>query len=137
MILKIFKILTVMSYLFITFDTGHIGGPFGLYIILGLFWNISSILLSVLFLTILSVFLYSSFKPFKKNELYLYLFGGFILLIPVLSHINIVLTQFKNRGDNRFFLTLIPFLFFYFMTLFIIRRQKHKINASSGQKPTP
>jgi hypothetical protein len=124
MILKILKILTVISYLFITWTGSHLGGSFGFYIILGLFLNISSILLSVLFLTILSVFLYSSFKPFKKNELYVFLFGGVILFIPVLFHTYIVLTQFKNRGDNLFFLTLLPFLFLYGMTVFLISRQK-------------
>ena len=138
MILKILKILTVISYLFITCTGGHLRGAFGYYIVLGLFWNISTILLSVLFLTILSVFLYSSFKPFKKNELYVFLLGGVILIMPVLSHFYTVLTQFKNRGDNLFFLTLFPFLILYCMTLFLISSQKKiKINVSSEPKPTP
>lgn len=124
MILKILKIFTVISYLFITWTGDHLRGAFGFYLILGLLGNISTILLSVLFLTILTVFLYSSFKPFKKNELYVFLLGGVILFIPILSHFYTVLTQFKNRGDNLFFLTLFPFLILYSMTLFLISRQK-------------
>ena len=110
MILKILKIFTVVSYLFIMWTGDHLGGTLGFYIAWGFFGNISTILLSALFSTILTVFLYSSFKPFKKNELYVFLLGGVILIIPVLSHFYTVLTQFKNRGDDRFFLTLFPFL---------------------------
>ena len=124
MILKILKIFTVISYLFIMRTGDHLGGAFGYYLIFGLLGNISTILLSALFLTILTVFLYSSFKPLNKNELYVFLLGGVILIIPVLSHFCTVLTQFKNRGDNLFFLTLFPFLVLYGMTLFLICRKK-------------
>lgn len=137
MILKILKIFTVISYLLIIWTGDHLGGIFGYYIILGLFGDISTILLSVLFLIILTVFLYSSFKPFKKNELHVFLLGGVILIIPVLSHFYTVLTQFKNRGDNRFFLTLFLFLILYGMTLVSIGRQKKNKNVSSDPKPTP
>ena len=129
MILKILKIFTVISYFFITWTGDHLGCVFGFYMVLGLFGNISTILISALFLTILSVFLYSSFKPFKKNELYVFLVGGVILIIPVLSHLYTVLTQFKNRGDNLFFLTLFPFLILYGMTLFLLSR-KNNVNVS-------
>lgn len=124
MILKILKIFTVLSYFFITWTGDHLGGFLGFYMVLGLFGNIFTILISASFLTILSVFLYSSFKPFKKNELYVFLLGGVILIIPVLSHLYTVLTQFKNRGDNLFFLTLFPFLILYGMTLFLLSRKK-------------
>ncbi|GAA4305841.1 hypothetical protein [Aestuariibaculum suncheonense] len=133
MSLKILKILTVISFLLITWSGPHIGGPFGLYLILGLLGNISSIIQAGVILVILILFLYSSYKSFHKYDLYLFLVGGVILMIPICSHINTVFTHYKNKGDNVFFLTLIPFLLLYGITLLKIYKQKMKFNSNDNK----
>ncbi|MCR8667248.1 hypothetical protein NO995_06120 [Aestuariibaculum sp. M13] len=131
--LKILKILTVISFLLITWSGPHIGGPFGLYLILGLFGNISSIIQAGVILVILILFLYNSYKSFHKYDLHLFLIGGIILMIPICSHIYTVLTQYQNKGDKIFFLTLIPFLFSYSVTLFKIYKQKMELKLNDNK----
>jgi hypothetical protein len=130
MILKILKILTVLSFLMITFDSGHLGGQFGIYIILGLFFGFQEAILAALFLIILALFLLSSFKNLKTKDLYIFIIGGLILMIPIIAHIRFLLITMKNRGDKVFYLTLLPFLTFYGLTLFKIIRENKKMKNS-------
>lgn len=124
--LKFLKIGTVIAYLCITWAGAHIGGPFGLCILLGLF-SIQTILISALFLTVLIAFLYSANNAFKKYELEVFLVGGLILSIPIISHAHTVLVFFE-RKDDTFFLTLIPFILLYGIILFKIQKQRNHDN---------
>lgn len=124
--LKIFKILTVLSFVIITIDTGHIGGQFGIFIILAYFSDFKDILISILFSSILITFLISCFKNLKtKIDLYLFLVGGIVLFIPITKHILFLIT--KVRSDVIFYITGLIFILFYSYTLFLIRKNRKKI----------
>ena len=127
MIIKIFKILTVLSFLLITFSGNHLGGQFGLYIFIGLFSGFYLAIPAALILFVLMIFLYSSFKQLRNKDLYIFTVGGMILMIPIIAHIIFILTNMKNRGDFIFYTTLLPFLTFYGLTLFMIYRENKQI----------
>ena len=123
MILKILKILTVLSFLLITFDTGHIGGQFGSFILLGFLGDYKGILASILITIILIYFIVSSIRFFKpKVDFYLSLLGGVLLFIPITIHIKFLLS--KGRSDRVFYFTTLIFLVFYGFNLYKISKQK-------------
>ncbi|MDE5417316.1 hypothetical protein L3049_04780 [Labilibaculum sp. DW002] len=124
---KILKIGTVIAYLLITWSGDHIGGTFAYYIIFGLF-SIYTILISAIFLTVLIAFLFSSYKAFKKYDLHVFMVGGLILFIPIIRYSYLVISEYKSRGDDTFFLTLIPFLLLYGITLFKLHKQSNHDN---------
>jgi len=130
MILKILKILTVISFLLITFSGRHIGGQFGIFLYLGLFSDFKNLIPVALILMILMMFIFSSFKQLNKIDLYIFIIGGMILMIPIIAHIRFIFINMKNRGDNVFYMTLLPFLTFYGLTLYkIIRENKKRKNS--------
>lgn len=126
MILKILKILTVLSFLLITFDTGHIGGQFGSFILLGFLSDYKGIMASTLITIILIYFIVSSIKFLKpKVDFYLSLLGGLLLFIPITIHIKFLLS--KDRSDSIFYFTTIIFLVFYGFNLYKILKQKNLV----------
>lgn len=123
MILKILKILTVLSFLLITFDTGHIGGQFGSFILLGFLGDYKGILASILITIILIYFIVSPIRFFKpKVDFYLSLLGGVLLFIPITIHIKFLLS--KGRSDSVFYFTTLIFIVFYGFNLYKISKQK-------------
>ena len=127
--LKILKLLTVISFVLITFDTGHIGGQFGLFIILGLLSDYKDIIISALILSILLIFIISSFKRFKpKLDFYIFLFGGFSLLIPIIMHMYFLFSKIKTRIDATFYLTATLYLIIYGITLLNVFNKQKTVN---------
>lgn len=124
------KILTILSFLFIKFDSGHLGGFFYEYLILGLFYDKTSLFLSVSILSFLLIFSYDIIKPFKqKTVLLIYALGIIILFIPILLHIKFLIVNLRN--DFTFFLTSIIFFIIYGYTLIkIYKRVKTKESVS-------
>lgn len=121
--LKLFKLLTVISFVFITLDSGHIGGQFGLFIVLGFLSDYKDIIISFLTTLILIIFIVNSFKSFKpKIEYLIFLIGGIVLLVPIIMHINFLFS--KNRNDDSFYITTLLYLFFYGTTLYFIIKRK-------------
>jgi len=101
-----------------------------MFLFLGLFSDFENLIPVALILMILMIFLYSSFKRLNNKDLYIFINGGMILMIPIIAHIRFILINTKNRGDNVFFMTLLPFLTFYGLTLFkIIRKNKKRRNS--------
>ena len=126
MIIRILKILVVISFLSITVDTGHVGGPFAAFLVLGFLSDIWTVAMSTLYLTVLILFVLSGFKNFKKKDIYLFIGGGVILLIPIVMHISFLLKERKNSGDNLFYITTTIFLIMYGITLFQINKLQRK-----------
>lgn len=124
--LKLLKLFTVISFILITFDTGHIGGQFGVFIILGFLSDYKDFILSAFIATILITFIISSFKPFKPRfDFYLFLLGGFVLCIPIIMHVSFLFSKMKNRIDEVFYLTAALYLVIYATTLFKIIKEKN------------
>lgn len=121
MILKILKILTVISFLTITFRDQHIGGLYGQFLILGLFFDFKTFILSLTGLMILTTFIFSSFKTFKKFDIYIFLIGGIVLMIPIFLRLKGIISS--NHNDNIFCLTSILFMTIYGTTLFLIIKE--------------
>lgn len=122
--LKIFKLLTVLSFILITFDTGHIGGQFGLFIILGFLSDYNDILISTLTVAILIGFIINSFKPFKpKFDFYLFFLGGFVLFIPIIMHLSFLFSKNKNIIDEDFYITTTLYFVIYGITLIILKKK--------------
>lgn len=113
---KLFKLLTIVFYLLITFDTGHIGGQFGTFLVLGLISGGINSILALVLLLILILFVVSVFKPYKR-DFYVFLFGGALLCIPVFTHNN-----FYPRFNKLFWITAFVFLLFYVLTLIKIKK---------------
>lgn len=83
----------VISFLNITADTGHVGGPFGAYLLLGFLSDIWTIDMSTIYPAVLIIFVVSGFKKFKKKDMYIFLGGGVVLLIPIFMHLSFVLKK--------------------------------------------
>jgi hypothetical protein len=84
-ILPVLKVLTAISYCCIIESGDHIGGPIGIFLLLFLFSMEFTLTIAAITLgTVLFLFVYSSFRPNNKTDLYLFLIGGAILLAPFL-----------------------------------------------------
>ena len=127
MILKVLKLLTVLCFISITFDTGHIGGQFGLFIMLGFLSDFIGFIISSLSSIILFLFIISSFIPLSpKLDLYIFLWGGVLLLIPIIVHLYFLFS--KIRIDTPFYFTVSLYLILYGITLLkIINLRKEHI----------
>lgn len=123
---KFLKYLTILSFLLITFDTGHLGGQFGYFAVLGLFAGGITTIISLIILAILILFLISAVKPFKSKDFYVFLIGGAVLIIPIIMHIRFLILNMKNRNDTIFYLTTFIFLTIYIITLLQIKNSNKK-----------
>ena len=120
--MKILKTLTVISFLVITVNAQHIGGQWGMYLLLFLFdWSIYT-LYSIITLTILLAIIISAFKNFRTKDQSFFLLGGLVLFIPI------TVTHVKgfNTGvyDKNFIITSSIFITLYLIT-FINIKKKH------------
>lgn len=122
MILRILKALTAISFLSITFAGDHIGGPFGLYVILGLFSSFPTSFISGLIILVILSFFYSAIKPSPKRDKILFLAGGVILFIPIISHLKAELEIFYHHKNLYFMISSLPFLILYGVTIFKVWR---------------
>lgn len=122
--LKILKAASIISLLLISFSTGHIGGTYFMFLILGLISGGHNTLISILYLIILSLLIISILKSFKnrKTDLYLFLIGGLALTIPISQHIYFLIE--RNRADTMFYVTATIFLIIYGITLFMIGKKR-------------
>lgn len=122
MTIKILKLLTVLSFLIITFSTEHIGGQFGLYIILGLFSGGIGTLKALFYVMIILLIILSNIVSFsKKIDFAIFTISGIFFCIPIIMHISYLISKMKNRGDTVFYITTSIFLVFYIATLFKIK----------------
>ena len=126
MILKILKILTVVSFLAIKVEGEVIGGPLGAFLVLGLLADFLTMISSLIILTILLLFLYSAIKPFKPIDLFTFIAGGVVLIIPIIIHANSVMSEMTFSSGRLFYITLLPFILFYSLTLSMMIRQNQK-----------
>jgi hypothetical protein len=120
--LKKMKVLIVILFLLITFDSGHIGGQFGCFLILGLISGGVTSIFSLIQIFTLIAFLKSSFKPSNK-DVYIFLIGGILLLIPIVYHIIFLISE-RHYRQPFFYLTTSLFLIAYVYTLFNMRNKK-------------
>ena len=119
MTLNLLKILTVLSFLLIMFETDHLGGFFGTFLLLGMMAGGVTTLISILYVLILVLFLLSILKPFSKKNFYLFFIGGLILLFPIAQHLYAVIAY--NNHDYMFIITSGIFTIIYGFTLFKIK----------------
>lgn len=120
--LKILKFLTIVSFLLITFNTGHIGGSFWVFLFLGLLSGGKETFFALIILLVLLLFLINAIIPRKtKKDLYLFLIGGIILLVPILMHLQFLIVNGKN-GKFPFYISSIIFLIIYCIALIEIKK---------------
>jgi len=82
--IRALKILTVISYLFIIVGGDKIGGPIGIFLILGLFdTSIWTVVISVLVLSSIAMIIFSTIRPNRYRDLVILSLSGLILLVPI------------------------------------------------------
>jgi hypothetical protein len=120
--MKILKILTVMSFLVITVNVPHIGGQWGMHLLLFLFdWSIYT-LFSIITLTILIAMIISAFKNFKAKDQSFFLLGGIVLFMPI---IETYIKGFKTSNfDKDFIITSSVFITLYLITFINIKKEQ-------------
>jgi hypothetical protein len=84
-ILILLKLATVISYCCIIILGEIIGGPMGVFILLGFFtYNLLETLFSVIFTGIIFTMIFSAFRPKRKRDLVIFILGGIILQMPLI-----------------------------------------------------
>lgn len=124
-LISLFKIATVISYCCIQIDSEHVGGPAGLYIVLGLLsTKVIDKLLSLLILMVLLGMIYSTFKSKQSRDVYLFMIGGLILIIPLIQHMSYTVEYKRFVNWIPFAITSLLFLGIEVFTSILIFRKR-------------
>jgi hypothetical protein len=133
--LRILKILTPISYLFIVISSTHFAAPLILMIFGGFFsGNALFFLFSLLQVTSIVLFFFSARRFNIKSDIYLFIFGGIVLYIPIIQQC-IWLYNFENElfyEDKPFFIPSLIFLILLLVTIDTTINSKRVIE--SGQQ---
>lgn len=122
-ILPVLKVLTAISYCCIIVGGDHVGGPIGAFIILFLFsMQILPTVVATALGTVLFLFMYSSFRPNNKTDLYLFLIGGVILYAPFLWQL---IKDVKQLELNETTLTIGLFTLLWSATVIVIEKSRN------------
>jgi hypothetical protein len=124
MTIKIFKILTILSYLFIQINGEHVGGPFGLFLLFGLtqdsWTNISG---TILIMTALFILVMTTFKNIFLPDKYLLPIIYIILSIPIVSEFSKIISTDRLTSTYPFQLTAGLFWTLVIISYILIIRQ--------------
>lgn len=84
-LLPFLKLSTAISYCCVIAAGDHVGGPIGIFLLFGLFsMHFLSTVISIFFMLILCLFIWSVFNPQRKRDMILFFAGGVVLLLPIL-----------------------------------------------------
>ena len=84
-LLPYLKLSTAISYCCVVAAGDHVGGPIGIFLLFGLFsMHFLSTVISIFFMLILCLFIWSVFNPQRKRDMILFFAGGVVLLLPIL-----------------------------------------------------
>lgn len=121
---KLFKILTIVSFLIITTSGEHISAPFGLFIIFGLFSGGIETLKALFYVVIIVLIIVSTIVRFShKEDLLIFISSGLFFCIPIVMRISYL----ENEVDTMFYTTAGIFVIIYSITLFKIYNRKSQL----------
>jgi len=129
--LRIFKALTIISFLSIMLKGEHVGGPLGFFLLLGLFQcdNLLMLIASIVCISVLAIFVYSIFRPFGRRDFLLFVIGGIILFLPIGWLVIYLIGHPDFIEPLPFLMTLLLFIIFWIVALVWI----HKTDKSQNK----
>jgi len=125
LLLRFLKFGTVLSYLFITFRGEHMGGPLGLFLILGLFNSgIPEQLIILLALASICFLCFSAIRPNINRDKYLIPLAAIFMVIPISQDAFNYIKYSRWSFQNPFAFTCTLFLILISITLIIVFRTR-------------
>ena len=116
MLLKFLKVITVFSFLCLSYEAEHIGGRFWELLVYGVFSGGFYMIVSCVYLLVLALIILTAFFTVKGKEFYLLLVCGVVLLIPVTLHLEYLI--YSGRKNFDFLIWLTVFMISYILALY-------------------